>query len=174
MNTDLPLAGLDVSQSRFFWLSPAARLLVARVFGKKYGQCLIVTYDLLIVGKALANGTLEVFRPPYYRTEMWRLVNKPEKTECKCADFYDPEVQGPWRLRQSTRHHPFCVYDRPSPVLFKQFERPLPLYPIEKRAPDVEARIKKHTEEVHREIVAETKKQRPDAWVKARDELEGH
>lgn len=175
---DLPLARLDVSQSKFWWLSPAARLLVARVFSKRYGECLILTFDLLAVGKAHKNGQLEVLRPPYYRFEMWQIANKPEVTECKCAEFYDPEVQGPWRLRQSERHHPFCIYDRPSTRVYAEFVRPLPLYSLPERKEDLdratEKKIREHTNAVQKEIAKETLKQRPDAWNRARDELEGH
>lgn len=175
---DLPLVRLDAGQSKFWWISPGARLLVARVFSKKYGECIVLTFDLLAVARVSSKGQLELARFPYRRHEMWQVANKPSEVECKCADFYDPEIGGAWRLRNSERHHPMCIYERPAPIVFNQFARvTLPLYKLPAKEEELDkttrTRIVEHTKAVEREIQAEVQKQRPDAWVRARDEIEG-
>lgn len=177
--SNLPLVRLDAGQTKFWWLSPGTRLLVARVFSKRYGECIVLTFDLLAVARVGSKGQLELAHFPYHRYEMWQVHNKPPLDECKCADFYDPEVLGPWRLRNSERHHPMCIYDRPASIVFNQFARvTLPLYKLPEKEEDLDkstkAKIEEHTRAVEKEIQTQVQKQRPDAWVRARDEVEGH
>ena len=151
--SEYPLIRLDPNQSRLWWLNQGGRQLIARVFARRYGTCIVLTDDCLAVGKVDARGGIELARAPYHRHQMWEVHNKPVLAECHCADFIDPEIGGPWRNRNSERHHPMCIYDRPAAAVFGHF-----------------ARLNQAPSNV---VVEELKRQRPDAWVRARAEMEG-
>lgn len=63
-------------------------------------------------------GRIEDLPPPFQQFQMWQVSNKPSVRydECACRNYWDPEVQGPWRLRDKERgldiHHPHCQFDR--------------------------------------------------------------
>ena len=174
--SDLPLIRLDVPQTKLWWMPTkdghlgltATKQLIARVMGKRYGTCILLTDDLYAVAKTDSLGRLELASMPYRRYQMWQIFNQPELTQCHCANFLDPENQGPWGLRNSDRHHPMCVYDRPAMAVFQQFAGANRLiFDAQERGTqkDVATAVK--------EVQNIVQRQRPDAWVKARDELEG-
>lgn len=173
---DLPLIRLDVSQTKLWWMPTkdghmgltATKQLIGRVMGKRYGTCIILTDDLYAVAKSDHAGRLELASAPYRRFEMWQIHNQPELVKCHCANFLDPETQGPWRLRNSNRHHPMCVYDRPAMAVFQQFAG------ANRLIFDAQARgTQKDVASAIKEVQGVVQRQRPDAWTKARDELEG-
>lgn len=151
---DLPLIRLEPLQTSLWWLSPGARLLIGRVFSRRYGPCYVCTDDCCCVAKVLPSGKIELAKAPYTRYAMWQMSNNPTPANCHCADFVDPEVVGPWKVRNSERHHPMCIYDRTSQVVFSQFAR----NPMTSQS----------------DLKRELDHQRPDAWVLARDVAEDH
>jgi hypothetical protein len=61
--------------------------------------------------------------PPFNWYSRHDIANKPELQACPCANFYDPEIQGPWKLRNSSEHHPICQFDQTSMETFNRLSR---------------------------------------------------
>lgn len=119
---ELPLVKLDVNQTKFWYLNNGVRQLVANVFWKRHGRCVVLTAELDAVAVVEDGGRLRLLEYPWQRFEMWQIANKPLPSDCHCASFYDMEVGGEWRQRDlDQQHHPMCIYQRTAGKVFKHF-----------------------------------------------------
>ena len=159
-NPELPLVKLDVAQTGFWFLQPAVRMLVGRVFAKKYGRCVVLTAELDAVGIVSETGQIKALDFPYRRFQMWQIANKPEPVDCECSNYYDMEVEGAWKARDLREHHPMCIYTRTAAPVFEHFTKGV------EHVFGADGKV--HT------IGADSAKARiarPDAWTRKRDEL---
>jgi hypothetical protein len=78
----------------------------------------VLSYSQHLFALVDPRGNILPQAPPFRRFEMWQIANQPRPGECPCAEFIDPEVQGPWRDRQTGAHHPLCQFDRTAKRVF--------------------------------------------------------
>lgn len=96
------------------------------------------------------RGNVRELPPPHRRYEMWQIANRPEVPECPCANFFDPEVGGPWRERGGQAgHHPICQFDRSAARVW-------------------DIAVKQGEE---RQARGQNPQARPDEWLKIREEV---
>ena len=115
---DLPLIRLDPKQTGFWYLNTGIRQLVANVFFKKYGPCVVLSAELYAIAVVELGARLRLLEFPYRRFEMWQITNKPEPADCYCRQYFDMEVQGAWSERDLNRHHPMCIYKQTAQSVF--------------------------------------------------------
>jgi hypothetical protein len=105
-------------------LSEVNRKNISNALSKMYrGGVGVCSATLRLMAMVAPNGTYRMLAPPFRKYEMWQIANKPEVLglECPCADYFDPEVGGPYRERgPAAGHHPMCQFDRTSSVVFKE------------------------------------------------------
>ena len=110
---------------------------------------------LYAVGLVDPRGNASDLPPPFKQYAMWQVCNKPSVryAQCACREFWDPEVQGPWKLRDKERgmdiHHPHCQFERTA---------------VRGWSHDYRAAIARHH-------AGQTPQKRPDEWVRTRREL---
>lgn len=121
--TGFPLFRLN-SRQILFWTAGAIggvnlKRELASVIAKTWRTGVVVlSPTLYAIGTVDPRGNTSDLEPPFQQFEMWQVCNKPSVRydECACRNYWDPEVQGPWRLREKERgmdlHHPHCQFDR--------------------------------------------------------------
>jgi hypothetical protein len=100
---------------------------LASMISKTYRSgCVVLSPTLYAIAVVRPNGEAIDLPPPFKEFEMWQVANKPSVRydQCACRNYWDPEVQGPWRLRDKERgldiHHPFCQFDRTAAPVWTQ------------------------------------------------------
>jgi hypothetical protein len=140
-----PFHKLTETQTTIWVLGDKVRVRLIDALRKRYSSGVYVcNATLAVIGHVDSRGAVTEAAPPFQRVERWQLANQPAVKECPCAEFWDPEVRGPWRERGSNEHHPLCQYD---PHVFRTFNKAAKVHLLPK---------------------AET--QRPDFWLKVREE----
>lgn len=148
-----PLHRLNSPQTLIWLISPHVKRQIASNLSKKYqGGVGVLSATQRLIAKVDPRGNVQELPPPHVRYEMWQIANRPMETECPCADFFDPEVEGAWRDRGgSGGHHPLCQFDKTSGVVFNRAAR-----------------------EAHQRLVkGGPAQERPDEWLRMRDEAQG-
>jgi len=65
------------------------------------------------------RGEVKLLSPPFQRVHRNAVENSPAPQSCACAEYYDPEVGGPWKNRDlPNSHHPYCQFDKTSHTVF--------------------------------------------------------
>lgn len=154
--TGFPLVRLNSLQA-LFWLKGGDRQKqMANIYSKTWkGGLVILSPTLYAIATVGPWGNINDLPPPHRQFEMWQVANKPsvKYMECACRNYYDPEVQGPWHLRDKQRgmdvHHPFCQFERTAMPVWVQSK-----VSAEERAA---AHLNPQT--------------RPDEWIRRREEL---
>lgn len=116
----VPIHRLNTPQT-LLWLfrgDPQRRMAsnLAKRYASGVGVC---SATLRLIAYVAPGGGIRELTPPHKLYEMHQISNKPEVTECQCAAFFDPEVKGPWRERDTSEHHPLCQFDRVAAPVFK-------------------------------------------------------
>lgn len=173
-NPGFPLHRLNQPRTKMWLISVTNKrrtaAALARIYRGGVGVCSATLYLIAVVNP---DGTYRELTSPFKRYEMWQIANKPEAigVECPCADYYDPEVGGPYRERGVNGHHPMCQFDMTSQAVFKQaqgmaanrlgmaFEHGIPIVNAEAPKKSV--------------IRPLTPQARPDEWEKLRKEYRG-
>lgn len=95
------------------------RAALASTISKTYRTGVVVlSPTLYAIATVDPRGRITELQPPFQQFEMWQVCNKPSVRydQCACRNYWDPEVQGPWRMREKERgmdiHHPHCQFDR--------------------------------------------------------------
>jgi len=141
-----PFHRLTEDQTKYWLLGGPLRARLVSNLLKHYSSGVYVcSATLYVIGHVDSRGAVTEAPPPFKTVERWHLANKPKPKECHCADFTDPENSGrPWRDRGLTEeHHPLCQYDPHVNITFQKASAPGAL---------------------------ERLKQRPDAWIRTREE----
>lgn len=137
---------------KMWFISIESRRQIARKLVQIYrGGCGVVSPTLQrLFAVVEPSGAVRDLAPPHHLVEMWELANAPKADgECACANFVDPEIGGPWRLRQTEEHHPMCQFDRHAMRTFKEAQK----------------RSISRIREGRRSI------ERPDEWTRIRKEI---
>lgn len=79
----------------------------------------VLVWDGSLVAYVQPGGKARLLSPPYQRFERYQISNKPEPSECACREFYDPEIQGPWKERGKNEHHPICMFEQHAQAVFE-------------------------------------------------------
>jgi len=154
--TGFPLFRLNSLQI-LFWLKGGDRQrLMASMISKTWKSgAVILSPTLYAIATVDPWGNVHALKEPFQKFEMWQVCNKPsvKYDECACRNYYDPEVQGPWHLRDKQRgmdvHHPFCQFERlAAPVWKKSYDSA--------------------TTRVAEKLTPQT---RPDEWIRTREEM---
>jgi hypothetical protein len=65
-----------------------------------------------LVGWFNKAGECYDLMPPWRSVHFSKTANAPKAQEnCPCLEFYDAEIQGPWKMRNSPEHHPQCQFE---------------------------------------------------------------
>lgn len=96
------------------WKMEQARILL---LGYK-GGCGVCAATCRLIAVVTPDGNVRDLKRPFKKYELWQMQNKPAPNECPCANYYDPEVQGPYRDKGLRDHHPFCQFEQTAGVVF--------------------------------------------------------
>jgi hypothetical protein len=151
-----PLFRLNSLTVRYWIAGGDFRRQIGNMISKTFKTGVVVLSPTLrAVGTVDPRGRCEDLPPPHRRFEMWQICNMPSLRymECACRNYYDPEVQGPWYLRDKARnkdqHHPHCQFDRTAKTVWKT----------------------NHDQAHSRIAVHQAPQARPDEWVRTREEV---
>ncbi len=116
----VPYHKMTVAQGKAWCFSDGIRRRMASQLAKLYpkGGCGLCSAEMKLVAYVAPGGTFRMLVAPFKRIAIWQIANKPLDSECPCAQFFDPEVKGPWVARDSGRHHPMCQFQRGSQQVF--------------------------------------------------------
>lgn len=153
-----PLFRLNSLQVKYWIAGGDFRRLIAKMVSRTYRTgVVILNPHLYAIGTVNPHGDTQDLPPPFKQFEMWQICNIPSVryNECACRNYWDPEVQGPWKLRDKERnneqHHPHCQFDRVAKPVWKQNYR------------EATERVKVH----------QAPQVRPDEWVRTRQQILG-
>lgn len=118
----VPVHRLNTPQIKLWLFGGDIRRRMASNLAKRYkAGCGVCAPTLYLIAYVAPNGSIRELQPPFKKYEMHEIANQPHTSnECQCAEFFDPEVGGPWRERGTDAHHPLCQFDRTSTTVFKK------------------------------------------------------
>lgn len=158
MNQVQTLAWLTVPA----WRRRFIEFLVRERYRGGFGVC---SATLRLIATVDPRGAVRELAPPHRRFEMHEVANAPRPPECPCATFYDPEVGGEFRERDSGGHHPLCQFDKTAKKVFVEAQR---------RAFDrLDIRVIDGIGVLPEKEVRKTAQARPDEWQNIRKEYQG-
>lgn len=146
-SVDYPLHRLNTPQT-ILWhrgdviRRPMAALLISKFYR---GGCGILDARNDLIAMIDPRGTIHHMKPPFRRFRMHEIANRPAVPVCQCAEFFDPESQGKWKQRNTTRHHPMCQFVKYAEATFEAAMR------VKEENPDLA--------------------KRPDAWHKLEEQV---
>jgi hypothetical protein len=119
-NPEFPLHRLNSPRTKLWLISPTSKKRTAWALSRMYrGGVGVCSATLRLIAYVDPRGGVTELPPPHKRYEMWQIANRPNPvTECPCGNFFDPEVQGPYRDRGTDTHHPMCQFDRTAKGVF--------------------------------------------------------
>lgn len=149
-----PIHRLNTPQMKM-WLASESwkREQAARLAERYRGGVGLLSPTMFLFATVDPRGNIRAYVPPFRRYEMWQIANQPETERCPCGDFFDPEVQGPWRDRPDFErgvHHPLCQFDPHAQKVFVL------------AASRANERLDRGEE---------NPQERPDEWIKIREEV---
>lgn len=109
-------------QGRAWCFSEDVRRKMASQLAKLYPQngCGVCSAEMKLVAYVMPGGRFRMLVAPFKRIPIYAIANKPRETECPCANFFDPEVKGPWSERGAGKHHPMCQFQRGAQQVFEE------------------------------------------------------
>lgn len=151
-----PLFRMNSDTVKYWLIGGALRRELANTIAKTWRTGVVVlSPTLYAIGIVRPDGSTEDLRPPFRSYHMWQIANKPSAKygECACRNYYDPEVGGPWSMRERERgldiHHPHCQFERTATAGWTQAYRSATARQDQGLNPQA----------------------RPDEWVRTRQEL---
>lgn len=116
----VPIHRLNSPQTLLWLFGGEPQRRMASNLAKRYpcgvGVC---AATLRLIAFVDPKGNARHLPPPHKLYEMHQISNQPLVTECQCADFFDPEIGGPWRMRGTEDHHPLCQFERVAGTVYK-------------------------------------------------------
>lgn len=153
-----PIHRLNTGHMSAWLISKFLRREMASFLAKSYRTGVVVVNPTLHAFATVdPRGNITELPPPHRKFQFWQLANKPSARagECACRNFWDPETEGPWGLRDRERerdiHHPHCQAREVAQKAWETAKVAAESRVAEKRAPQA----------------------RPDEWTKQAQELEG-
>lgn len=117
----VPLHLLTRNETVVWLLKGEAQRGIASKLTKEYREGVgILSFTGYLIAYVQPNGAIRELTPPFSRHDRHEVANKPSVGKCACADFFDPEIQGPWKLRNSPDHHPLCQFDKYAQAVFSK------------------------------------------------------
>lgn len=116
----VPIHRLNTPQTKLWLFGGDIRRRMASNLSKKYPSGVgVCSATLRLIAYVDPRGGIRELMPPHKLYKMHEVSNQPMVTECQCASFFDPEVGGPWRERDTYEHHPMCQFDRVSAPVYQ-------------------------------------------------------
>lgn len=119
-----PIHRLNTPQMKMWLISTSWRREQAARFSERYrGGVGVLSPTMFLFALVDPRGNIVERHPPYHRFEMWQIANRPQTEICPCANFFDPEVGGAWKLRPEWErgiHHPLCQFDQHAKTVFRK------------------------------------------------------
>jgi hypothetical protein len=84
----------------------------------------VCTDRLFVVAWVNPLAQIKFATPPFQKVERHQCANNPAWRDCQCRTWFDPESGGPWGRRETTAHHPLCIYDPGAVRRWKEVELP--------------------------------------------------
>lgn len=107
--------------TRAWIVSEEVRRLMAQEISKRYRETIgIVSFYCRFFATVDSKGIITHLKPPFKIVEHHEIVNIPALPECACFEAFDPEVRGPWRLRGTSEHHPYCQFTRTAKAVYSE------------------------------------------------------
>ncbi len=103
---DFPLFRLNSLQVKYWIAGADFRRLITRLVSKTWRTGVVILNPALYaIGTVNPHGDSQDLPPPWQQFQMWQICNKPSVrySQCACREYWDPEVQGPWKLRDKQR-----------------------------------------------------------------------
>lgn len=151
-----PLFRMNTATVKCWLIGGVLRRQLANTVAKTWKTGVVMlSPTLYAIGTVDPRGNPSSLSPPFKKFEMWQVCNKPSVrySECACRHYYDPEVQGPWHLRDKERgadiHHPHCQFSRTAAAGWTQ----------------------DYKSAVARKRAGMSAQARPDEWVRTRQKL---
>lgn len=88
------------------------RALAAKVANNYRANVGILSVTGYLIAYVEPNGSIQELSPPFKSYARHEISNKPTVEQCACRNFFDPEIEGPWSLRNSSEHHPICQFQK--------------------------------------------------------------
>lgn len=115
----VPIHRLNTPQTKLWLFGGDIRRRMAANLSKRYRSGVgVCSATLRLIAYVDPRGGIRDLPPPHKLYKMHETSNQPMVSECQCASFYDPEVKGPWRDRDTSDHHPMCQFDGTSSAVF--------------------------------------------------------
>ena len=171
---DFPLHRLNIPRTKMWLISESTKRRMAAAFARMYrGGVGICSATLRLMAVVNPNGTFRELAPPFKKYEMWQIANKPAVPVCPCADFFDPEVGGPWSQRgPSAGHHPHCQFDQTSMAVFVRSQQ-LAAERIGLKFTSEGVPYVGEDSQASKDAAKILTRARPDEWLKLRQEYRG-
>ncbi len=168
MNPGFPLHRMNQTQT-LAWLTVPAwrRKFIEHLLRERYrGGFGVCSATLRLIATVNPRGALVELAPPHRLFEMHEVANAPAPPRCPCAEYYDPEVGGPFRERgREHEHHPLCQFDKTAKPVFKEAQR---------RAFDrLDIRVIEGVGVLGGKETRRSAQARPDEWEQIRKEKQG-
>jgi hypothetical protein len=120
----IPLHQLTNNQTKLWLLGGEVRRGIANKVVAEYPTgCGIVAWRGQLIAYVSPRQDIRELAPPFRRVSRDEVANKPSPTVCACQNFWDPEVGGPWKLRGTDKHHPFCQFDKHSQTVYRKMQQ---------------------------------------------------
>ena len=146
-----PIHRLNKPQSQLWFINH--RQIAAELVRLYPGGVGVLVWSQHLIAVVNPRGAATPMPPPFKWYPIWMIANKPTPPECPCADYIDPEVQGPWRERGTDEHHPHCQFEKTAVKGFLT---------AQKLAVDRMIANPKGTANAQ---------ERPDEWIRIRDQI---
>lgn len=119
---DFPLHRLNIPRTKMWLVSKSWQAEQAKILARGYrGGVGICSATCRLFAFVEPGGNVRELKRPFRKYEMWQMTNAPKAPECPCGEYFDPEVQGPYKERgPEAGHHPMCQFEQTAGAVFKQ------------------------------------------------------
>lgn len=164
-NPGFPLHRFNTAQTKAWLRLPNMRPFMADKLAKKYKSGVgVLSATLRLFLLIQPDGKYRELPPPWVEYEMWQVANAPSPvSECACRDYYDPEVGGPWKMRDGKLgHHPHCQFRDTAALGFEIDHDNAVNRLTSELGPDWEKKIRGSGVQPQK---------RPDEWIRTAEEI---
>jgi len=109
----VPIHRMNSLQATAWVRGGEPRRFLGAFFAKTYPDgCAVTECGYRLIGWVDKKGNCFDIPPPHRSIHFSKVANAPKADfDCPCREFYDPEIGGPWKLRNSSEHHPQCQFE---------------------------------------------------------------
>jgi len=122
---NIPLHRLTSAQVKVWLMGGELQRQQAENLRRRYpGGVGVLSPTQCLFAYVRPDGSVQSLTPPFRRYLISEIANRPTLEQCPCAEYFDPESGGPWKLRaRDGEHHPICQYKPTSMTVFNLLMR---------------------------------------------------